>query len=199
DWLSGDEGSDDEVSMGHTGWLNALEQPDMGSWLAAEAEATSASDLIDDSLPKAVDTDSLISTGGLEETDHLSGSRARRDTGELSLPEEVPAGSMYTTELNEAQVLADLNLDDFSTGLDQAQLEAARSSLASGDIDAALYDYQGLVEAGESMHTVISDLERAAELHQDKPLVRRMLGDAYMRNGQINKAIDTYRNALDRM
>ena len=55
------------------------------------------------------------------------------------------------------------------------------------------------VASKQSMHTVVSDLERASELHQDKPMVRRMLGDAYMRNGQINKAIDTYRNALDQM
>ena len=111
----------------------------------------------------------------------------------------MPAGPIYTAELDEAQVLADLDLGDFGGGLDQAQLEAARSSLAGGDIDAALHDYQGLVDAGESMHTVITDLERAAELHQDKPLVRRMLGDAYMRNGQISKAIETYRDALDQM
>ncbi len=198
DWLSGGEENEDEVSLGHTGWLNTLDEPDMGSWLAAEAEATASSSTSDDTLPKAIDTDSLISTGGLEDTGSL-GSQSKRGTGELRLPSNMTAGPIYTAELDEAQVLADLDLGDIGGGLDKAQLEAARSSLAGGDIDAALYDYQSLVDSGESMHTVITDLERAAELHQDKPLVRRLLGDAYMRNGQISKAIETYRNALDQM
>lgn len=199
DWLSGEEGGEEESPLGHTGWLNTIGESDMGGWLAAEAEATSTSDVLDDSMPEAIDTDSLMSTGGLEETGGLQDTAPRVDTGELRSPEDISRGSVFTTELDEAQVLADLDLDDFGVGLDQAQLEAARSSLAGGDIDAALHDYQGLVEAGESMHTVISDLERASELHQDKPMVRRMLGDAYMRNGQINKAIETYRTALDQM
>ena len=199
DWLSGEEEGEDPNPLGHTGWLNALDEPDMDGWLAAEAEATESSDISAGDMPKAVDTDSLISTGGLEDTGSLSERERRGGTGELRFPGSDSRGSLFTTELDEAQVLADLDMGDLGDGLDQAQLASARNGLAGGDIEAALLDYQNLVEAGESMHTVISDLERASELHQDKPMVRRMLGDAYMRNGQINKAIETYREALDQM
>ncbi|MGB4871723.1 MAG: tetratricopeptide repeat protein, partial [Candidatus Promineifilaceae bacterium] len=59
--------------------------------------------------------------------------------------------------------------------------------------------YAGLVEVGEGLNTLIADLEAAAGRHKEKPLVRRMLGDAYMRNGQLQKALETYRQALDQM
>ncbi len=195
DWLDGGE---DDSPLGHTGWLNTVEEPDMDGWLASEAEVSTIADSTD-SLPKAVETDSLLSTGGLEDTGDLSGEASKPDTGELRLPGDASTDSYFTAELDEAQVLADLDLGDLGIGLDRTQLEAARNSLAGGDVDSALSEYQSLVEAGEEMHTVISDLERAAELHRDQPMVRRMLGDAYMRNGQINKAIETYRDALDQM
>ena len=193
DWLADDEESKDDP-LGHTGWLNSLDEPDMDSWLASEAEATMSSEMSIDALPEAVDTDSLV--GGLADTSDLEESERKQETGELQMPDETP---LFASELDEAQLLADLDLGDFGTGLDQAQLESARNALASGEIEAALDDYQSLVETGDSMHTVIADLERASELHQDKPMIRRMLGDAYMRNGQINRAIETYRNALDQM
>ena len=199
DWLSEREESEGDDPLGHTGWLNALDEPDMDGWLAAEGEATMSSDVQIDAMPEAVDTDSLMGTGGLEDTGGLQDTGRKEGTGELRLAEDLSRSPVYTTELDEVQVLADLGLGDFGIGLDQAQLESARNALAGGEIDAALHNYQGLVETGESMHTVISDLERAAELHQDKPMVRRMLGDAYMRNGQINRAIETYRDALDQM
>ncbi|MFO7680332.1 MAG: tetratricopeptide repeat protein [Chloroflexota bacterium] len=183
DWLSGSEG--DTGPLGHTGWLNALDEPDMDGWLTAEAEATVMSPSAAVNMPDLADRGDLVQMGGLEETGDLI--------------ELEPVKGLYTGELDEARVLADLDLGDFSAGLNQGQLESARSALTSGDINAALNEYQLLVEAGDSMHIVISDLERAAELHRNVPLVRRMLGDAYMRNGQLNKAIETYRQALDQM
>lgn len=183
DWLSSRDG--DTGPLGHTGWLNALDEPDMDGWLTAEAEATVMSPSAAVDMPDLVDTGGLIQTGGLREMD---------DQIDLD-----PVKGLHTGELDEAQVLADLDLGDFGAGLNEAQLESARSALTSGDINAALNEYQSLVEAGDSMHVVITDLERAAELHRNVPLVRRMLGDAYMRNGQLNKAIETYRKALDQM
>jgi cytochrome c-type biogenesis protein CcmH/NrfG len=45
---------------------------------------------------------------------------------------------------------------------------------------------------------LIGDLETAVA-GQRQPLLQRVLGDAYMRNGQLQKALDTYRDALDRL
>lgn len=187
DWLSDSgSGSGDTGPLGHTGWLNALgDEPDMDGWLAAEAEASTIDMSADVGVPDMIDTGGLVQTGGLDEMGGLG--------------EAEPLRAIHTGELDEAQVLADLDLGDFGSELDQGQLDAARSALAGGDVGSALSEYQSLVESGESMHIVISDLERAVELHRDQPLVRRMLGDAYMRNGQLNKAIETYRTALDQM
>jgi hypothetical protein len=198
DWLASEEG-DEEPSLVHTGWLNAIAEPDMEGWLAAEDEATSVSqptgmDIVggDDADSQ---TDGLVETGGLLKTGGLVEESRRGDAGPLNLPPT----AMHTGDLDEALVLAELELDDVGLGLDQEQLQAARGALTGGDIDEALAGYQALVEAGSGLHTIISDLEKAASVHQDKPMVRRMLGDAYVRNGQLNKAIDTYRAALDQM
>ncbi|PID84630.1 MAG: hypothetical protein CSB13_12145 [Chloroflexi bacterium] len=195
DWLDGEEG---DASLEHASWLDTVEEPDMDGWLASEAEVSATAESTD-SLPKAVETDSLLSMGGLEDTTGLSSSIQKRETGQLRLPTDLSAEDDDLTELDEVQALADLDLDDLGLGLDQTQLEAARTSLAGGDIESALTEYRNLVEAGEEMYTVISDLEKAVEQYQDQPMVRRMLGDAYMRNGQLNKAIETYRDALDQM
>jgi cytochrome c-type biogenesis protein CcmH/NrfG len=43
---------------------------------------------------------------------------------------------------------------------------------------------------------VITDLEMAAAAH-DQPVLLRLLGDAYMENGQLTRALESYRRALD--
>jgi cytochrome c-type biogenesis protein CcmH/NrfG len=56
-----------------------------------------------------------------------------------------------------------------------------------------------LVDAGGGMMALIADLEMVSTEHPEQPLFRHLLGDAYMRNGQLQKALDTYRMALDQI
>ena len=46
---------------------------------------------------------------------------------------------------------------------------------------------------------IIADLESAVTRYNRQPLFTRLLGDAYMRNGQLQKALDMYRRALDQL
>jgi tetratricopeptide (TPR) repeat protein len=72
----------------------------------------------------------------------------------------------------------------------------ARQALAKGQYDQAMDRYRSLVEEGQGLGALIADLETATEEHR-QPLLRRLLGDAYMRNGQLQRALETYRIALD--
>ncbi len=172
DWLSlEDEDSDDRI-LGHTDWLGALPEPDLDSWLAAEEEVTTRS-------PADFSGDS----GPLPEID------TRPFAAELIEP----------VDIDEDLLIPDLDFGQSAVELDEVRLGVAQQALATGQFEAALADYAALVETGEGLNTIIADLEVATGQHRDQPLLRRTLGDAYMRNGQLQKALETYRQALDQL
>jgi len=49
------------------------------------------------------------------------------------------------------------------------------------------------------MMSIIAELELATEANPQTPALSQILGDAYMRNGQLQKALASYRAALDQM
>ncbi|MCB8922625.1 MAG: tetratricopeptide repeat protein [Ardenticatenaceae bacterium] len=169
EWLSTD--SEEPPGMGETGWLRSLGEPDVASWLSAEDEITSSGVFDKLSLP---DTGPLTS--------------AAFDVG--ALPEVEPGES---ADLSEPQLSASF------VSVDDDKLNAAREAASSGDVDEAMQAYQELVESGQGLSILIADLETAVQQHPKQPAMRRLLGDAYMRNGQLQKALDTYRQALDMM
>ena len=67
------------------------------------------------------------------------------------------------------------------------------------DIDEALQDYESVVRANDSLDIVINDLQKLANdnKHKKNPAVYRTLGDALMRHGDLQDALDTYRRALN--
>ncbi|MDT8306886.1 MAG: hypothetical protein RRC07_13210, partial [Anaerolineae bacterium] len=80
--------------------------------------------------------------------------------------------------------------------MDAARLEAARADLDEGNLDAALGVYQELLDAGAGLNVIIADLELATDAGYT-PALCRVLGDTYMQNGQLNRALEVYRKALD--
>ena len=170
EWLDLDSDTQD---LGQTDWLDTLAQPNVTGWL--EEEQTTAASLPDsarlDSLPEP---DLAPDTSSLPmDSDLLAG------TNPLELPDDELAASPVAVE--------------------ETVLNQARQAIQEGDYDQALQTYQGLVDAGGGMMILIADLEEAADEHTDQPLLRHLLGDAYMRNGQLQKALDTYRTALDQL
>jgi tetratricopeptide (TPR) repeat protein len=156
--------------LGQTDWLRALPEVDVDTWLSAEEEAT------------------------------ITGS-----TDEIILPDTGPLTSRLETTPAEEEIDEDVLFEPVmepSTGaysVDEAKLDMAQQSLADGRINEAISQFKELVAAGSGMMSIIAELEQAAEAHPQAPALSQVLGDAYMRNGQLQKALASYRAALDQM
>jgi hypothetical protein len=75
-------------------------------------------------------------------------------------------------------------------------LVEARQAMEQGEVVESLTKYAVLVEQGENLSFVINDLELLREQREPELVLQRLLGDAYARNGQLRKAIESYREAL---
>ena len=77
-------------------------------------------------------------------------------------------------------------------------LQAARTKVAQ-DIDGSLRDYESVVRANAALPEVVQDLNKlvADKNHKSNPAVHRVLGDALMRQGNLQDALATYRKALN--
>jgi tetratricopeptide (TPR) repeat protein len=85
------------------------------------------------------------------------------------------------------------------TGDATAKLSVARATLNAGELDDALEIYRDLLEEPAAVSEIIASLTDVLDQYQDQPAVYELLGDAQMRDGQLNRALDAYRAALEKM
>jgi tetratricopeptide (TPR) repeat protein len=75
------------------------------------------------------------------------------------------------------------------------RLELARLYVAEQDWDAALAQYGKLVSTRKQLPDVIQDLEPLEQTEVDRAQLYQLLGDAYMHQDQLDKALQMYRQA----
>jgi hypothetical protein len=100
------------------------------------------------------------------------------------------------------KVLADTRIEEMLAGLAEkprdypTRLELARLYCAERDWESALTHYERLVAARQFIPTVIDDLQPLAD-DRDVDLARlhQILGDAYMQENELDKALEMYRLA----
>ena len=176
--------------------IDEVDEPQVEEIVEAQTEDASSQDADDlawlDSLDEANVTGWLIAEERLLEEEKAS-------TGELRAAGFVPAPERIfepVDELSEPnQPLENQHFDDHGI----PRLAAAQSALQKGQLKAAKDTYSVLVDSGESLPYVIADLEIAVEAYGDQPDLMKLLGDAYSRNGQLQKAIEIYRLALSNL
>jgi tetratricopeptide (TPR) repeat protein len=76
-------------------------------------------------------------------------------------------------------------------------LFASRQQLSNSEFDQALDGFQQLITDGQLLDEVIVELETFTDWNPGQRSFYTALGDAYMRHNQLQKAIDTYRLALN--
>lgn len=79
-----------------------------------------------------------------------------------------------------------------------AAINSARGKVDANELPAALADYETLLRTSAGLDWVIGDLRGliAQDAFRHNPSVHRVLGDALMRQGQLDAALDVYRHAL---
>ncbi len=79
-----------------------------------------------------------------------------------------------------------------------AAINSARGKVEANDLRAALADYETLLRTNAGLEWVVRDMRGliARAQYQRHPSVHRVLGDALMRQGQLDAALAVYRQAL---
>lgn len=63
----------------------------------------------------------------------------------------------------------------------------------------SLDHYEVLIESAQLLQDVAADLDEMLQQQPEVPRLRRLLGDVYLRRGELQRALDAYRSALDRL
>lgn len=86
-----------------------------------------------------------------------------------------------------------------AAGETRVVIERARDREQSGDLEGALVEYESLVRTGGDLETVVADLTQLSKSYKTTPAVFRVLGDGLMRQGKLQQALNTYREALNQL
>src|SRR5207247_9589446 len=76
------------------------------------------------------------------------------------------------------------------------RLQKAREQVANNQYAVSLEHYQGLIDGSQLLEETRADLRQLIEQNPGDPKLRRLLGDAHMRLGDLQAALDSYRSAL---
>lgn len=176
DWFSLDEVEGDEENIpSQTDWLDSVPEFGGSDWLASESEASS---IVSESIEVLPDTGPLYETSQDPQPD-LEPMEEPPEAGDENFIIDEPDSSVYQ--------------------LDGDQLSHSKMAIEDGRYDSAVNTLQNMVAEGNGLMMLIGELEQIAEENPKQPAFRRLLGDAYMRNGQLQKALTTYREALDQL
>jgi hypothetical protein len=78
----------------------------------------------------------------------------------------------------------------------EEHLSTARALLADGSLEDASRAYEQLLDIAPLHSQLVADLEQAVEANPGQSTLIRVLGDTYMRAGELQKALGAYRRAL---
>ncbi len=78
-------------------------------------------------------------------------------------------------------------------------LQSARTLIAANQHLDSLHHLEPLVDSGHQLDDVVTELQKVVAAQPKSPRARRLLGDAHMRQGDLQKALDSYRSALEQL
>lgn len=210
DWLAG-EGEDDLAGLDEfdweaeafdaTGWLQSEEQALQVEERAAEVDAAEVGEEVEEA-PEPSPTDE-----GIDMAEGASPDLAFETEPVLSDEEVIePQAGAVSVEEMEAQPaveatqepVSEEELADAAETVAEEELMVAEERAIAGEAE-ALQAYQERLTSEEDVPLLIEDLEKAAQTYESEPRFLQLLGDAYNKNGQLQKALDAYRRALEKL
>jgi tetratricopeptide (TPR) repeat protein len=83
-------------------------------------------------------------------------------------------------------------------GTDPSQhLETARKALATGDYPRAASSYGVLIKRNFDLQAIADELRLALDRNPQAAVLWQTLGDAYMKGGRLQDAIEAYRRGME--
>ncbi|MFN8458610.1 MAG: hypothetical protein U0401_28815, partial [Anaerolineae bacterium] len=79
------------------------------------------------------------------------------------------------------------------------QLKLARTARDKGEWDKAIPIYDSLVSKGVYLGKIIEDMQQAIKTHSANYLLYQLMGDAMMRDGRLQSALNAYREAMAKL
>jgi hypothetical protein len=79
------------------------------------------------------------------------------------------------------------------------RLNLAQSARDRGDINEALRIYGSLVLSGAHLETIIEDAQQIVKTHPGDSRVLQLMGDAMVRDGRLQSALEAYRKAMTQL
>lgn len=155
---------------------------DVPEWLL-EAEQVTATDSISDDMPSW-----LMEVS--ENYDEPEPSVVTQEPVIVTQPVvQPPKQAPVTPKAPPVEVSADI----------KEALAQARELSEANDVPNGLGIYEALIRHSVLLDDVVSDLQSLKRKHRDNPAVYRVLGDGLMRQGNLQAALDTYRDALNHL
>jgi len=115
------------------------------------------------------------------------------DTLEAVVPEVIETEIPDAIEPTETAVADDLG----EISAPEDKLAIAQAAFKANDVDEALAVMYTLVEDSESLSEVIDLLQQHTAAYAENAALFELLGDAHMRDGQLNQALHAYKQALE--
>lgn len=187
DWLRGADEEDAVPSEDLPGWLvgedEAETEPaldDVSAWVEREIEPEAA---IESHEPAEIEP-------GPEPATPVLSADIGPEVPVKTVKAPLPEGEAFA----EYRARLEANADDHPS-----RLALARALHANRLPELGLDHYEMLIEAGQLLDDVTADLSEWVTERPDQPRMRRMLGDAYMRQGKLAEALGAYREALHQL
>ena len=122
----------------------------------------------------------------------VSSSVAALVEAEVSAP--APAAVPQGAQFDEYRQRLETNPNDYTSRLGLARALRDQQQTVPG-----LDQYETLINASQQLQDVVNDLRGLVGEQAELPRVSRLLGDAFMRQGRLQEALDAYRNALNKL
>jgi hypothetical protein len=76
------------------------------------------------------------------------------------------------------------------------RLQLARRARERGNIEESTPIYESLIASGLHLDSIIEDMRQSTELYPANYMLYQLMGDAMMKDGRLQHALDAYRKAL---
>jgi hypothetical protein len=190
-WVSGFEPAEEQEEVTST---NVFEE--MPDWLR-EVEASVSPEEVPDWLVETIGSPEEVEPSVFEPVQQIIVEPPKPAPAAPPPPRPIPVAAVPAPKPAPSPAPAPARA--IPTGEAAAVIERARDLEQSGDLEGALAEYEAMIRSSSSLDAVVEELTLLVKSYKTTPAVYRVLGDGLMRQGKLQAALNTYREALNQL